>query len=126
MTNKQKRITMDMSGFDAMVALCEGNPGAASALARAARAGGDATIVLFLALDDLGIYGSRIWQLYKDVCGQRVLYFGAVVRATQLGFITEDELNEHIGDDTRRGKPFADLDGILAEVTQHDSRRVAS
>lgn len=120
MTNK---IRMDMSCFEAMVALSEGNPGAVSVLTQLARAGSkhdpdDATggIGPMLDLDDLGIYGSRIWQLYKDVCGQKLGVMLAVLRAHQLGFIKTEELLERIGADEKRGTPFEDLSDILAEV----------
>lgn len=36
-------------------------------------------------LDTLGIYGSRVWMLYKDVCGESILKMIAVLRAVQLG-----------------------------------------
>ena len=38
-----------------------------------------------LGLDTLGIYGSRIWMLYKDVCGEDITNTLAVLRAHQLG-----------------------------------------
>jgi len=45
-----------------------------------------------LQLDTLGIYGSNIWLLFKDVCGQSLPTTIAVLRAYQLGFISEDDI----------------------------------
>ncbi len=122
MSKNKNKITMDMTGVQAMTVLSEGIIGAVNVLAMVARdehrfdpdAAGPFGV--FLHLDDLGIYGSRLWQLYKDVCGSKLGVMLGVLRAHQLGLVSETELNEHIGDDLRRGKPFEDIDGILAEV----------
>ena len=46
-----------------------------------------------LLLDTLGIYGSRIWMLYKDVCGERLPYCLATIRGFQLGIVSKADLN---------------------------------
>ena len=38
-----------------------------------------------LQMDSLGIYGSRIWCLYKDVCGESIPKAIAMLRAYQMG-----------------------------------------
>jgi hypothetical protein len=40
---------------------------------------------ILLMCDTLGLYGSRIWTLYKDVCGSDLVKFIAVIRGSQLG-----------------------------------------
>lgn len=47
-------------------------------------------------LDIFGIYGSRIWSLYKDVCGQNLVNMIGLLRAVQLGFLSESRLNHVI------------------------------
>ena len=41
-----------------------------------------------LRLDDMGVYGSRIWMLYKDVCGEDLEKMLGVLRANQLGLLS--------------------------------------
>jgi hypothetical protein len=50
-------------------------------------------IVYLLDLDRLNIWGSRIWMLYKDVCGEDIVKTLAVLRANQLGLIADDPIH---------------------------------
>ena len=43
-------------------------------------------------LDILGIYGSKIWMLYKDVCRENLIYMMGLLRAYQLGMLTQAEI----------------------------------
>jgi len=45
-----------------------------------------------LALDTLGIYGASIWTLYKYICGEDITKLLAVLRAWQLGFVSDAEI----------------------------------
>ena len=68
-----------------------------------------------LSLDSLGIYGSRIWQLYKDVCKEDIATTIAVLRAThQLGIISKDVLNHAID---HRGQGL-DLNDTILKVKE--------
>ena len=49
-----------------------------------------------LSLDTHGIYGSEIWMLYKDVCGQSLPKTIGLLRAVQLGFESESKLKQAI------------------------------
>lgn len=83
---------------DMIMAMCDGNPGAITALAELAKSaeavdpdsalGGYGPI---LSLDTHGIYGSHIWMLYSDVCGRDVIKTLGVLRAIQLGLCSERE-----------------------------------
>lgn len=93
------RIGLHDNAQDVFIKLCEGNPGGLTVCAEIYKQG--ATIDpdgamgglgALLGLDTLGIYGSRIWMLYKDVCGQSIPKTLSTLRAHQLGFITESEL----------------------------------
>lgn len=66
-------------------------------------------------MDTLGIYGSRIWMLYKDVCGEDLVKTIAILRSYQLGFLNEVELNFAI-DNYGRG---VDVDRLMEKVTDH-------
>jgi hypothetical protein len=99
MINRKERIELTDSFLNVVVKLSEGNPGAANVcmmLMESAKmvnhqAAGDGILTL-LALDTHGIYGSKIWMLYKDVCGQDIVTVHAVLRAIQLGIIPESKV----------------------------------
>jgi hypothetical protein len=46
-----------------------------------------------LWLDTLNIWDSDIWLLYKDICGQDLPTMLAVIRAWQMGKITEADIH---------------------------------
>jgi hypothetical protein len=49
-----------------------------------------------LNLDSFGIYGPRIWMLYKDVCGENLTKTLGVLLACQFGIISQSVLNTAI------------------------------
>lgn len=49
-----------------------------------------------LTLDSYGIYGPRVWMLYKDVCGHDLVKTLGMLRAAQLGIISEPLLSHAI------------------------------
>jgi hypothetical protein len=117
-----KRITISMTGKDAIMALAEGNPGALTvcmqlmdktkAIDPDAMMGGVGSL---LSLDTMGVYASRIWMFYKDFCGENIPKMLAVMRAYQLGQLegaTLDKINHAIDN---RGDGL-DLGAIMAAV----------
>ena len=90
------KIILQDSIMDVFLKLAVGNPGALTvcmevykkgpAIDPDAALGGLASL---LDLDDLGIYGSHIWLLFKDICGEDLVKTIAVLRARQLGFISD-------------------------------------
>jgi hypothetical protein len=106
--------------MDAIMKLTEGNPGALTAIVqmvkRHASIDPDAAlgwIGTALSLDDANIRGSRIWLLYKDVCGQDMTNMLAVLRANQLGYLTRDELLRAINGDKK-----LDVADLLRQVME--------
>lgn len=99
------RINLKDTTQDALIKLAEGNPGALSVcimfIKETAEIDPDSALGglgNLLRLDNMGIYGSRIWMLYKDVCGQSINKTIAILRAHQLGFLGESELRFAIDD----------------------------
>jgi hypothetical protein len=98
--------------------MCDGNPGGLTVLINLYKLspsidpddafGGLGPI---LSLDTLGIYGSRIWMLYKDVCDQSIPNVLTVLRAHQLGFLTDEDLNAAIDSGSK-----LDLQDLLKKV----------
>jgi hypothetical protein len=85
---------------DIIILLADGNPGALTVmmqiLMKADVIDPDnelGSIVYLLDLDRLNIWGSRIWMLYKDVCGENITKTLAVLRANQLGLIADDPIH---------------------------------
>jgi len=112
------RLELDDSFKDILFKLSEGNPGALTVCmemyTKGAAIDPDAfsPIAPLLGLDTLEIYGSRIWMLYKDVCGQNLTKTIGLLRGWQLGFVSQAELKhaiENYGDGL-------DLDKILIQV----------
>jgi hypothetical protein len=97
------RITIKDNIKTAIIKLAEGNPGALtvmlSILEKSEAIDPDAALgpmAHIFGLDTLGIYGPRIWMLYKDVCKQDLVNMLAVLRAVQLGKLSESVMNHAI------------------------------
>jgi|SRR5208337_730700 len=100
------RISLDDNLQSALVEMCEGNPGGLTVLIELVKQvpridpgafmGG---LLYILRLDDLGLYGSHIWMLFKDVCGQEVAGVVTLLRANQLGHLSSKELRRIIAED---------------------------
>jgi hypothetical protein len=113
----RNRIELADSIMDAVIKVAEGNPGALTvcmmllddtkAIDPMAAFGG---LGMLLDFDARGIYGSRIWVLYKDVCGESIPNLVALFRGHQLGQIRDSELFD-------TGRDFAALaKAIKAEI----------
>lgn len=63
------RITPGMDAIGVVFALSEGNPGAATVISKWL-ASSPMAIFEILMLDSKRLYGHRVWELYKDVCGE--------------------------------------------------------
>jgi hypothetical protein len=118
---RHERIEGSDSIMNMVIKLSEGNPGALTVCMNAFQndpeidpIGALGGLAPMLALDTLGIYGSRIWMLYKDVCGERLPYFLAMLRGWQLGYLPEATLDAAI-DDYGKG---LDVDAIAAKVCE--------
>lgn len=115
----EARITLEDSPLSAIMKLAEGNPGAIIVMTEIIKHGEqvDPDAILgsmahILSLDTRKIYGSRIWMLYKDVCKENLVHMLAVLRAVQLGELSEEDLNNAI-DNYGKG---IDINDIMAIV----------
>jgi hypothetical protein len=100
------RVKENMTTLEVIQAMSGGNPGAVAVCCELIKDGGKidpddlfAGFGSILILDTLGIYESRIWMLYKDVCGEDLTKLIAVLRAWQLGQLvetTEDKINQAV------------------------------
>ena len=113
--NRDTRIKLYDTGMSAIVKLSDGNPGATVVCIEMLKKGKDIDpdyvlggLGILLMLDTFGIYGSRIWMLYKDVCKQDIVKTVAVLRAGQLG-ILDDDMLQHAIDNRGEGIDIEDL-----------------
>jgi hypothetical protein len=120
---ERNRINLHDSVRDFFVKLSEGNPGALTVLLELFRReptidpdSAFPQIGTLLAFDDLGIYGSKIWICYKDVCGSDIVKLIALFRARQLGLISSYEIERAIEMAGAKGERTIDLDVLLARV----------
>jgi hypothetical protein len=112
------KIRLSDSFSDVLVKMSEGNPGALNVcmdiLNKGAKIDPDCPdpMLLILDLDTMGIYGSKIWMLYKDVCGMNLAKTIAITRAYQLGLLSAQRIHFTI---ENNGKDI-DLDEICSAV----------
>ena len=118
---KQRITDLSMSFMDVVTTLSDGNPGALIAMMgmmTETKAIDPDNIMgglgVLLSLDTHGIYGSRIWQLYSDVCKKDMHTTLGLLRAVQLGFLSEGKLNHGI-DNYGEG---LEIPALLAQVKE--------
>ncbi|CAL9959167.1 hypothetical protein VPHK294_0042 [Vibrio phage K294] len=81
-----------MKLIDVLVAMADGNIGAATVLTKVVETStAEATAVTLSFLDGIECYGSDIWVLYKDKCGEDIKAFKTEVR--ELAWIACQEGN---------------------------------
>lgn len=114
--------SFNMTGIDAVLELTDGNPGAIrvmSDLVHMSRIidpqsalGSWGPLIL---TDSMDVYGNRIWDLYKYVCDENYYRTLGIMRAFQLGHLSQRDLDRAI--DTKDSKVF-DVDAMLALVKE--------
>lgn len=117
------RIELDDTTIDMVMKMSGGNPGAITVLAEVLQKnpyidpddfmGGLGPI---LGMDSHGIYEHRIWMLYKDVCGQSLVTMLGLLRAVQLGFLSDAVLDKAIDGDVLLSEGV--ISGYLAKVQE--------
>lgn len=114
------RVTSTDSIQETLIKIVEGNPGALTVCMSMLKHGDEidpdcgASLIPILCLDDMSIYGSRIWMLYKDICQMNLAHTLGLLRARQLGFVSEAELTYAI-DNMGQG---LQLDTALEQVSE--------
>ena len=97
------RLKLEDTVLDAIVNLCDGNPGAVHVCSAIVKQTIEIDpdyilegIGYLMCLDDDEIYGSDIYVLGSKCCSQSLPNMLAVLRAKQLGFYTIEQLKEAI------------------------------
>ena len=118
------RLSLSDTFLEIMVKLAAGNPGALSVIMELYKqtttidpAAGLGELHYLLFLDDMDLYGDRIWILFKYICGSDIVKTIAVLRGYQLGFVSKNAIKaavEQVRD--HAGEPNLGVDDILAKV----------
>lgn len=117
----KEKIQLTDSIPDVLFKISEGNPGALNVCINILKEGEKIDpdnalggLGVLLSLDTLGLYGSKIWMLYKDVCDCELSAMLAVLRAWQLGFATADQIHRAV-DNRGDGLNVADMHAKVVE-----------
>ena len=123
------RITLCDNAKSAVIKMCEGNPGAITALMEILKCakqvdpddfmGGLGKI---LALDTLEIYGTNIYVLWNDICDRNTSKMIAVLRANQLGFISDQILKDACHRQDRSGRGIIPVEELYVKVVERFPR----
>lgn len=119
------KITLADNVMSAVIKMCEGNPGATTALMEIIKCskqvdpddfmGGLGKI---LALDTLEIYGTNIYVLWNDICDRNTSKMIAVLRANQLGFISDQILKDACHRQDRSGRKTIPVEELYSKVVE--------
>ena len=103
MSYANPRIKLEMSMMDMLMVMADGNPGAITVMMHIIEKSKIidpddilAPIGAILALDTHDIYGPRIWMFFKDVCKQNLNHMLGLLRAVQLGYLSDNNLSHAI------------------------------
>lgn len=114
--NTEQRVTLEDTMVDVLHKISEGNPGAITVCMQVLEKGEAIDpdnlmggLGVLLSFDTQAIYGSRIWMLYKDVCGEHIGNMLGVLRAVQLGFLPGAVLDSMIDGDHSGEETVEDL-----------------
>lgn len=122
----RERIQLNDSFLSIASKLSEGNPGALNVIMRMVKSSEkidpDAAMGPFahlLNLDSFGVYGSKIWILYKDVCGEDLVNTIGVLRAVQLGMMSRGALTRAIDESISPLESVKiDIPDLLAKIRE--------
>lgn len=118
-----ERIKGSDSGFDAIVKLSEGNPGAVGALMEILNSTVDKDSAMgglgsILLLDSYGIYGTDIYVLFSDICNKEVAKTIAVLRACQLGMFDVKILKDACSRQDYSGREMIPVEELYTKVKE--------
>ena len=104
MRERKERIQLNDTMAEVYHKLSDDNFGALNVLKQLMSKGADIdpdcgmgeSFLMLLHLDSQGVYGDKLWMLYKDVAGENLSKAWACIRACQLGFISNEVLHHAI------------------------------
>lgn len=114
------RLDLSMNTKNAILAMSDGNPGAINVTIKLLTENEKVDPESFLGpltamsqLDGLGIYGSEIWIMYKDVCGSDLIKLMALLRSNQMGLVSRRDIKHAI-----EGQLTIDVDAVYRRLRE--------
>ena len=98
------RFELTMSVEDVLMKMADGNPGALSCLIEFMNADPISALNSMMILDDLDIYGTKVYILWNDCCGRDINKFKETIKRFWLGEFTKEQIHENLSQ--TYGTPF--------------------
>lgn len=132
-----ERLTMMDTGPQMVEKLCDGNPGAINVMMQLSIGSQSidpqsmlGAFAPLLSLDTHGIYGADIYVLWKDKCGGDTRRMCMLLRAIQLGFISEIRVKamaaEHCGVINLTDEEWNELDAKVCDSLTEFAKPIPS
>lgn len=129
------RINLEDTGMSILTKMSDGNPGAPHAMMDILEKARDIDpqsalggIGAILSFDTIGVYGTEIYILYNDQCNRDVRELLMLMRAHQLGFISESRIVKIAKDQMRQfllsGEEMDELNKKVCEQLESFAPRV--
>jgi len=121
--NKQ-RIELTDSMMDVTIKMCEGNPGAMTFIMEGMKESsnidpdGFPEIGFILNADRCGIYGTDLYVLWSDLCGRDMTLSIALLRATQLGIVSDELLADACSRQDYSGKGMIEVNDVYEQMCE--------
>lgn len=120
------KIKEGMSTLNIIVSMCDGNPGAMSALMELMKPSikdidpttNDVTWHYVLLLDLYEIYGTDIYVLYNDICQREVPKMIAVLKATELDLLDKETLRDACSRQDRSGREMISVEDLYHKIQE--------
>jgi len=121
---KDQRIQLTDSIMDITIKMCEGNPGAMTFIMGAFKESeeidpdGMGNLGFILNADRCGIYGTDLYVLWSDLCDRNMTLSIALLRATQLGIISDELLADACNRQDYSGKDIIAVQEVYEKVCE--------
>jgi len=104
------KLTPQDTTMDLMLKMSEGNPGALMACMELFKLGTPGVVAL-INLDDIGLYGEKLYMLWNDCCGRDAEKVVKVVKARNFGKLSDKDILDRVSGGY--GKPYTDEELLL-------------
>lgn len=111
-----EKLNGNMSGMDAIMTMCEGNPGAMMVLMGMMES--PTGFMDILMLDSMDIRGSHLYTLNNDCCRRDPAKFKRTLMMLRSGVFTQEQIHENL--ERCRALPFIDDSIEMEGIPSYD------
>lgn len=90
------RLELSDSGKDVILKMSDGNPGAITFMIQLLSSGHPTDMMIIVTLDALGIYGSKAYMVWNDICDKNLETVRLMMMNLSFGKITKEHLLENL------------------------------